>query len=148
MGFKETVKRIKELKVQGAENVAIEAVKSLKDVVKGTKSRTVSSIMADLFHAKNMLFLSRPTEPCMRNAVNYVMHEIDYDDPFDLTKAVCDKVDWVLKRFEQNKTIIAKIGSKKIRNGSVVFTHCHSSTILEILKEAKKQGKKKRRWRS
>jgi ribose 1,5-bisphosphate isomerase len=78
----------------------------------------------------------------MRNAVNYIMRELNYDDPIELTKVICDKVDYVLNRFEENKKIIARIGSKKIRNGSVVFTHCHSSTILEILKQAKKEGKK------
>jgi len=77
MSFKETVNRIKNLKVQGAENVAIEAVKSLKEVIKESKSKNISGILADLYHAKNILFLTRPTEPCMRNALNYVMHELN-----------------------------------------------------------------------
>jgi len=142
MGFKETVDRIKNLRVQGAEAVAKEAVRSLKDVVRESRSKNISGILADLYHAKNILFLTRPTEPCMRNALNYVMHELDYDDPVELAKAICLKVDEVLERFGKNQKIIAQIGSKKIRNGSVIFTHCHSSTILEILKQAKKQGKK------
>ncbi|PIN79301.1 hypothetical protein COY26_04020 [Candidatus Woesearchaeota archaeon CG_4_10_14_0_2_um_filter_33_10] len=142
MSFKETVNRIKNLKVQGAENVAIEAVKSLKEVIKESKSKNISGILADLYHAKNILFLTRPTEPCMRNALNYVMHELDYDNPIELTKALCLKVDEVLERFDKNQRIIAQVGSRKIKNGSVVFTHCHSSTILKILKEAKKQGKR------
>ncbi|OIO61398.1 hypothetical protein AUJ83_05035 [Candidatus Woesearchaeota archaeon CG1_02_33_12] len=142
MSFKETVNRIKNLKVQGAENVAIEAVKSLKEVIKESKSKNISGILADLYHAKNILFLARPTEPCMRNALNYVMHELDYDNPIELTKALCLKVDEVLERFDKNQRIIAQVGSRKIKNGSVVFTHCHSSTILKILKEAKKQGKR------
>ena len=142
MSFKETVHRIKNLEVQGAENVAIEAVKSLKEVVKESKSKNISGILADLHHAKNLLFLTRPTEPCMRNALNYVMHDLDYEDPVELAKVVCLKVDEVLGRFDKNQRIIAQIGSKKIGNGTVVFTHCHSSTILEILKQAKRQGKK------
>ncbi|RLE37638.1 hypothetical protein DRJ17_06165, partial [Candidatus Woesearchaeota archaeon] len=142
MSFKETVDRIKNLEVQGAENVAIEAVKSLKEVVKDSKSKNMSGILADLHHAKNLLFLTRPTEPCMRNSLNYVMHDLDYDDPIELTKAICLKVDEVIERFDKNQRIIAQIGSKKIGNGTVVFTHCHSSTILEVLKQAKKQNKK------
>ena len=142
MGFKEAVNRIKNLRVQGAEAVAKEAVKSLKDVVKESRSKNISGILADLYHAKNILFLTRPTEPCMRNALNYVMHDLNYDDPAELAKAICLKVNEVLERFDKNQEIIAQIGSKKIRNGSVVFTHCHSSTIFEILKQAKKQGKK------
>ncbi len=142
MNFKKTVDRIKNLEVQGAENVAIEAVKSLKEVVKDSKSKNTSGILADLHHAKNLLFLTRPTEPCMRNSLNYVMHDLDYDDPIELTKAICLKVDEVIERFDKNQRIIAQIGSKKIGNGTVVFTHCHSSTILEVLKQAKKQNKK------
>ncbi|MBU1204356.1 MAG: S-methyl-5-thioribose-1-phosphate isomerase [Nanoarchaeota archaeon] len=142
MSFKETVNRIKNLKVQGAENVAIEAVKSLKEVVKESKSKNIAGILAEVHHAKNILFLTRPTEPCMRNALNYVLHDLNYDDPVELAKEVCLKVDEVLERFDKNQMIIAQIGSRKIGNGTVVFTHCHSSTILEILKEAKKQGKK------
>jgi ribose 1,5-bisphosphate isomerase len=70
------------------------------------------------------------------------MHDLDYDNTVELTKALCLKVDEVLERFDKNQKIIAQIGSKKIGNGTIVFTHCHSSTILEILKQAKKQGKK------
>ena len=142
MSFKETVDRIKNLKVQGAEAVAREAVKSLKEIVRESKSRNISGILAELYHAKNILFLTRPTEPCMRNSLNYVLHDLNYDDPVELAKVICLKVDEVLERFDKNQRIIAQIGSKKIGNGTVVFTHCHSSTILEILKQAKKQGKK------
>ena len=142
MSLKKTIERIRNLKVQGAESVAKEAVRSLKEVVKSSKAKNVSGILADIYHAKNLLFLSRPTEPCMRNALNYVLHDLDYDDPVELANAVCLKVDEVLERFDKNQKIIAQIGSKKIRNGTVIFTHCHSSTILEILKEAKKRGKK------
>ena len=142
MSFKETIDRIKNLKVQGAENVAIEAVKSLKEVVKESKSKNIAGILAEIHHAKNILFLTRPTEPCMRNALNYVLHDLNYDDPVELAKEVCLKVDEVLERFDKNQMIIAQIGSRKIGNGTVIFTHCHSSTILEILKKAKKQGKK------
>ena len=142
MSLKKTISRIKNLKVQGAENVAIEAVKALKEVVKESKSKNISELLAGIYYAKNLLFLTRPTEPCMRNALNYVVHDVDYSNSIELTKAICLKVDEVLERFDKNQKIIAQIGSKKIGNGTVVFTHCHSSTIFEILKQAKKQGKK------
>ncbi|MBA3063872.1 S-methyl-5-thioribose-1-phosphate isomerase [Candidatus Woesearchaeota archaeon] len=142
MSLKKTIERIRNLKVQGAESVAKEAIKSLKEVVKLSKAKNVSGILADVYHAKNLLFLSRPTEPCMRNALNYVLHDLDYDNPVELANAVCLKVVGVLEGFEKTPKKIEKIGSKKIMNGTVVFTHCHSSTIFEILKEAKKQGKK------
>jgi len=75
MSFKKIIENIKTLKIQGAENVAIEAVKALKVIVDISKSKNMSETLADLHHAKNLLFLTRPTEPCMRNALNYVMHQ-------------------------------------------------------------------------
>jgi ribose 1,5-bisphosphate isomerase len=35
----------------------------------------------------------------------------------------------------------AEIGAKRIKDGSIVFTHCHSSTVTRLLAKAKEQGK-------
>ena len=37
--------------------------------------------------------------------------------------------------------LIANFGARKIKNGFVVYTHCHSSSVFEALKKAKQQGK-------
>ena len=43
---------------------------------------------------------------------------------------------------EDSRKKIRLIGSRLIKSNSIVFTHCHSSTVISILLEAKKQGKK------
>jgi ribose 1,5-bisphosphate isomerase len=43
---------------------------------------------------------------------------------------------------QNSRKLIIEMGSKKIKNGMVVFTHCHSSTVMSVLIEAKKQGKR------
>ncbi len=46
-----------------------------------------------------------------------------------------------MDHFETTEDIIAEIGARKIKNGAKIFTHCHSTSVIEILKRAKSQGK-------
>lgn len=139
--FKETVSNIKNLKIQGAEHVAREAVKSLIDLVKKSKANNARELYSELSSAKKQLFETRPTEPAMRNAIDYVLFNIDTSSLVSLSQMVLDRVDKVLKFFENSETNIARIGAEKIKDGMIVFTHCHSTTVVDILKMAKKQGK-------
>ncbi|MFH0936522.1 MAG: hypothetical protein V1815_02495 [Candidatus Woesearchaeota archaeon] len=109
MQFKEVINRIKKIKIQGAENIAIAGVNALS-----LKNFSYKKII----HA-------RPTEPMLRNALKY---------------AKIYGQEQTIDHIKNDKWEIAKLGSKKIRG--IVFTHCHSSTVLEILKEAKRQKKK------
>jgi ribose 1,5-bisphosphate isomerase len=46
-----------------------------------------------------------------------------------------------LKDLEDSKQKIAEIGARRIRNNSVILTHCHSSTVTYLLQRAKQEGK-------
>ena len=107
---------IKSLKIQGATNVAIAGVKALL-------------IKKDPESIKKIIF-SRPTEPALRNAVSFAKK-----DPKKL-------VPKALKHFEEARKKIAEFGKKKIDNGMIVYTHCHSSTVTAILTAAGKSGKR------
>lgn len=109
MGFKEVINRIKTLKIQGAESIAIAGVKALS--LKGASVKE--------------LLKARPTEPALRNAIKF-------SEEYSTKKA--------LDHFKKSREKIIKYGIKKIK--PVVFTHCHSSVVIAILKEAKKKGKK------
>ncbi|MEW6063419.1 MAG: hypothetical protein AB1571_03585 [Nanoarchaeota archaeon] len=114
MNFEQICKAIKEVKIQGAENVAIAAVKAY--YLNPTKQAV-----------KKLLSL-RPTEPCLRNALKFV--ELDQKN-----------ISHALKHFEEAKERISEFTSRKIENNTIIFTHCHSSTVTRALIEAKKQGK-------
>jgi len=109
MQFKEVVNKIKKIKIQGAENIAIAGVKSLS-----LKNFSYEKIVH-----------SRPTEPMLKNALKY---------------AKIYGQQQTIDHIKNDKWEIAKLGSKKVKG--IVFTHCHSSTVLEILKEAKRQKRK------
>ncbi len=109
------VSDIKNLKIQGAENIAeagLKAWSSAKD--KKTAARKLIS--------------ARPTEPMLQRVIHIAASGVPVNE--------------ILNKLKNDKNKIYKNGAKLIINGMKIFTHCHSSTVVGILKEANKQGKK------
>jgi len=131
--------------VQGARNVAIAAIKSVEALAEETAAKTRKDFMEELNEARNILFASRSTEPLMRNALRWIISQVENSGKEKvgaLAEVVVSSSKRFLKDLEVSKECIAKIGAKRIRDGMVVFTHCHSSTVTHILRKAKEQGKK------
>jgi len=110
MNFEKICRDIKTLKIQGAENIAIAGLKAI-------------SLKRDKKSVRKLLEL-RETEPLLRNSVRFVLK--DYGRNYGIAM---DHLENVRKR-------IAEVGYRKFK-GKKVFTHCHSSTVVEILKKAK-----------
>jgi ribose 1,5-bisphosphate isomerase len=137
--------RIRKLEVQGARNVAIAAIKALEALAEETSAKTRKEFMRELSEARATLFASRTTEPLMRNAVRWLISQVENSGKENvdaLAKIVSSSSSQFLKNLEASKECIAEIGAKRIRDNSVVFTHCHSSTVTHLLSKAKKDGKK------
>ena len=142
MNFSQTISAIKSLKIQGAENVAIAATKAIEEFVRNSKTRTYNAMIQNLNKAKKQLIATRPTEPCMRNTLNFICNLTKNKEFSKVLMDLDKRLDYTKKHFIETKNQINKIGERKIKNGMVVFTHCHSSTVVNILKQAKKSGKK------
>lgn len=136
------VKDIKALKIQGAENISKEAAKCIKSLVLTSKSESKKDFLKEVNTAIKQLTLSRPTEPCLRNTLNFISLSLNPAlDLRQLKEEIISSAQKVLKHFMDTDKAIFEIGSKKIKNGTIVFTHCHSSTVMGILKSAKNQKK-------
>ena len=136
--------RIRKLEVQGARNVAIAAIKALEALAQETSAKTRKAFMKEFSEAKAALFASRATEPLMRNAVRWIISQVENSGKQKvdaMAKVMSSSSRQFLKNLEASKECIAEIGSKRIRDNSVVFTHCHSSTVTHLLSKAKKDGK-------
>jgi len=111
----EVVRKIAALKIQGAEAIAeagLRAWASARDKKK----------------AERALLAARPTEPMLANLIA-------------LAKAGHDP-EQLLAQLRADKEKIARAGAKLIRSGQIIFTHCHSSTVISILRLASAQGKR------
>ena len=111
--FNKICRDIKSIKIQGAKNVAKKAFFAYK-LIPTEKSR------------KKLISL-RPTEPMLINSLK-----------------LADKISYreLIKKLDENQREINKNVFRLIKNNSVIFTHCHSSTVTKALIYAKKKGKK------
>ena len=136
--------RIKQLEVQGARNVAVAAIKAIETLAKETKAKNKKEFLKELSEAKEILFSSRETEPLMRNAVRLIISQVErniHEKVEELTEIITSASEQFLKNLENSKRKIAEIGARRIRNNSVVLTHCHSSTVTYLLRRAKLEGR-------
>lgn len=111
--FNKIVRDIKLLKIQGARNIAKKALFAYK-LIPTKKS-------------KKKLLSIRPTEPLLYN----ILDNADKYSYIDL-----------LKHFDNSQEKINKQVYKIIKKNNIVFTHCHSSTVVKALIYSKKRGKK------
>lgn len=111
MKFDEIVRKIKDVKIQGARNIAIAGLKAYS--MRPTKETI-----------KKLLSL-RKTEPALFNALKFAQKY---------------SVEEALEHFEFSKEEIKRIGWRIVKKR--VFTHCHSSHVIDVLKEAKKHGER------
>lgn len=139
-----TVKRIKRLEVQGARNVAIAAIKAVEALADRTEAPTKKDFVRELVKAKDIFFASRPTEPLMRNALRLIVNRVEKNEERNVKKLaeiVSQASGQFLTQLEESSKRIAEIGARRIRHDSVILTHCHSSTVTNLLKQAKREGK-------
>ena len=138
------IKKIETLKIQGAENVAKAALKviNLKMRIHTYKEKSSEDLLKELDRTRKLLFRLRPTEPCMRNTVNFVLSNLETRNLHDIYQELHERIYLALKHFDVADIEIARFGAKKIHSGMVVFTHCHSTTVMNVLKEAKRQKKR------
>ena len=74
--FQTIVNDIKLLEIQGASNVAKAAVRALEIVASDYKDKNKANLIHVLNTAKQILTKTRPTEPAMRNVLNYILFDI------------------------------------------------------------------------
>ncbi len=111
--FGKIINDIKKVKIQGARNIAKKALYAYS-LLPNSKS-------------ERLLLSSRPTEPMLERVLKEVKKK-PYNE--------------VLKHFDSAQDAINKNVLKIIKNGDIIFTHCHSTNVSNALIYAKKKGKK------
>ena len=110
--FNQILKDIKSVKIQGATDIAKAGLRALKLQSDSTSVRQILN--------------SRPTEPCLHNSIKY---------------AKATNVDIAYHFLNSLQIRVAIAGEKIIKNNANIFTHCHSSTVIDTLAKAKENNK-------
>ena len=142
MSLAQTVRDIKDLKIQGAQHIAFSALDALREVVLRSHAHAPRILHAEIVKAKRLLDEARPTEPLLRNYTAGVMHDTDATSVRTLKESLLANIARLRKEHRDNFEHIIAIGEQKVPKGSTVFTHCHSSTVTSILKRAHERKKR------
>jgi ribose 1,5-bisphosphate isomerase len=134
--LKTTMRNIKNLTIQGATNVAIFGVQAFAKHAKTVPLKN-RELFKHLETVVDQLSNVRVTEPALRNGLRYVMTGIQHDGKESADVHGKKYIDLI----NEAKLKIFQTGSERIQDGSIVFTHCHSSITVGIFLEAARQGK-------
>ena len=117
------VHKLKTLEIQGAKQIAIQSLLFLKryDPIFGRKFEQAAA----------QLEAARPTAVVLHNCLEILKRERS-----------AKTADYLVSRLQHATEQIAKNGSKLIKNGDVIMTHCHSGEALSVVKAAKRAGKR------
>jgi len=93
--------------------------------------------------AKQILSL-RPTEPLLQNALKSIQkfNKVSKELKQYQSKIQKQAANKFLKDLKESHEKIAELGASLIKNDMNIYSHCHSSTVMDILKLAKKKKKK------
>ncbi|MBN2122337.1 S-methyl-5-thioribose-1-phosphate isomerase [Candidatus Micrarchaeota archaeon] len=143
----QVVRDIKSLKIQGARNVAKAGVRAIMYSVEDSRAKSVNGVKADVIKASLKLSSARPTEPMLRNyldeTIAFVTSEIATVKTRSLKKfkeSVIKGENDYLSRMEEDVKKLREYGGMLLTDGMVVVTHCHSSTVTGVIKEAHRRG--------
>jgi ribose 1,5-bisphosphate isomerase len=136
--------KISNLEIKGARNAALAAVNAIQVFAQQSIAEDKTSFLAELTQVQQLLFNSRETEPLMRNAISYLIGQIQQSNiqkVSELCTLLGVNADKFLYELDVSRNYAAEIGAKCIQPEMTIFTHCHSSTATLMLLKAKQDGK-------
>jgi ribose 1,5-bisphosphate isomerase len=143
---KKIIEDIKSLKIQGARNIAKAAISAFAYQIIKSKAKTPSQIEKEIESVGNALANARPTEPMTRNSIQnmtlFIINSMKTSDLKEMKRLIVKKERELLKKMDEDSERLALYGANLIPDNATVITHCHSSSVVKVLKKAKTLGKK------
>jgi ribose 1,5-bisphosphate isomerase len=136
----ETSANIKRLEIQGATNIAKAGVKALtQDLMEADTIEQVDRILGD---GVKLLVNARSTEPMLRNGLKFIRFHVEneWTSKQNFIEKVAEASAEILNHIKIANEKIVEIGSKRVRDGDTILTHCHSSAVTSTLIRAFERG--------
>lgn len=142
MVLSDTVEEIKQMEIRGAGRIARAAVTALRDHAETIRTDSLAGFIAAMHEASGQLAATRPTAVSLPNAIHMVMRVLNGAGTIEEArlrfKTGCN--DFILSS-EKAVERIGSIGSRHIRDGDTVLTHCNSEAALACIIDAHQNGK-------
>ena len=137
----ETAEKISSMEVRGAGRIATAAAASLRDFSMTLEAQNLEEFNLQLENAASLLLKTRPTAVSLSNAIRMVM-KYKAEDVDGARQAVVSNANRFIKNSQKAVEKIGQIGSRRIRDGDTVLTHCNSIAAISVISAAHKSGKK------
>ncbi|MBO8174328.1 MAG: ribose 1,5-bisphosphate isomerase [Thermococcus sp.] len=142
----EIAEKIKNMEIRGAGKIARSAALALQIQAEKSKAKTADELWKELKEAAKLLHSTRPTAVSLPNALRYVMYrgKIAYQGGADLEQLkfiVINAAKEFIHNSEKAIERIAEFGAKRIEDGDIIMTHCHSKAAISVMKKAWEEGK-------
>ncbi len=139
------IRDIKGLKIQGAREIAKAGLKAVEIEARRSRAKTSKVFVSDIEKTAVNVSKSRPTEPGLRHMLSSILLSVkgfETEDVKKLRSFTLKAIDNLLDNLESALDRIAENGASLIKSGDMILTHCHSHSVVAILRKAKAQGKK------
>jgi ribose 1,5-bisphosphate isomerase len=147
--IRKIIQDIKQLKIQGARNIAKKALEAIIYTIKTSKAKNKDELLKEITTIADKLLEARPTEPMvfneMEELIRFAIMQIRTYPSMNiktLKKILIKESKEYEEEWIKNKMRLATHGSRLIQNGMTILTYCHSSSVMSVLKRAYDEGKK------
>lgn len=137
----DTAEKIRSMEIRGAGRIATAAAQALKDYVLELDASSLEEFDRQLRWAADSLLNTRPTAVSLFNAIKLVTR-YSATDAQAAKEAVVNNADRFIKNSQRAVEQIGIIGSRTIRDGDTVLTHCNSMAALSVIGTAHRSGKR------
>ncbi len=139
--------KIQSIEIQWATNVAKAGFKIMEEELQRQKFSDYEELHTFTKQASQLLMLTRDTEPMLFNGLTYALSILEesawqwQENLQAIQQKVADSYQEFLNMIKREKAKRIEIGTTLIDEGDNVVNHCHSSSAVDILIGAHKQGK-------
>ena len=137
----DTAGKISRMEIRGAGRIAAAAAASLRDFALTVEAKDKAEFDVRMKEAACALLNTRPTAVSLSNAIRMVTkHQAAELEA--ARKEVVINADRFIENSQKAVETIGRIGSRRIRDGDTVLTHCNSMAALSVISTAHRLGKK------
>ncbi len=135
---------IRTMIIRGAGRIARAGAKALAIAAEEYRGDNVEDFISYMKKVAEYVKSARPTAVSLPNAISYVMTRLLRASPESVEDAKQIVVLAAEEFIEYSKNavkVIAELGAKRVENGDIIMTHCHSTAAVSVIVEAHNQGK-------
>jgi ribose 1,5-bisphosphate isomerase len=135
--------KIASMEIRGAGKIARSAARALKSCAEASKAKNREEFLEELENSGMVLISARPTAVSLPNAVRFILNRVrdSRGDVEELRGLAVKTAEAFVEKSLKAVKLIGEIGARRVRDGEVIMTHCHSNAALSIINHAWEQGK-------